>query len=100
MLFYAAMATPVLLLALALVLAIRSHGLARLWWAGCAATTAGGILLMAATLFYPPEEFDAAGNLIGEMPKAFAVALWLVTFGCATTLAGVIGLALRRLMRR
>ncbi|PWC33481.1 hypothetical protein [Azospirillum sp. TSO35-2] len=86
----AALSAAVLtLLATALVLAVRGRGFARVYWLGCAVLIVGGAALAAGTLYWPPEEFDDAGNLIGEMPPAFAAALMLFQSGVAAMLVGL-----------
>ena len=88
------------LLITALVLAVRSRGLARVWWVACALAIGAGSTLLLGVIFFPPEEYDEAGRLIGEMPKAFGPSLALAGLGMIATLAGLIIRGVRRVLRR
>ena len=44
-----------------------------------------GVCGVALTLAYPPELYDADGDLIGEMPPAFALFFFLTAVGAALT---------------
>ena len=76
--------------------AVRARGATRAWAIVCALMIGGGAALAIGCVFFPPEEYDEAGNLIGEMPKAFGAGLYLAALG---VLGVVAGLAARRLHR-
>lgn len=84
----------------ALVLSMRRRGLARLYWLLAAASIIVGTGLAAIAVFFPPEEYDAEGHLIGEMPKAFGAGLDLAVLGIVMALAGLAVLAILGLRRR
>jgi hypothetical protein len=86
-------ALPLLAVGLTIVagiVAARCRGWARLYWIGCAVAIGLGLTLTVALVVFPTEETDAAGNLIGEMPKAFGLALMMTLVGMMTTLLGLI----------
>ncbi len=84
----------------ALVLSMRRCGLARLYWRFVAASIAAGTGLAATAVFFPPEEYDAEGHLIGEMPKAFGAGFDLALLGIVMALAGLAVLVILGLRRR
>lgn len=86
------------LLVTALALAVRSRGLARAYWVGCVLLIGTGSILAAGALFFPPEEFDEAGNLIAEMPAGFGLSLLLAGLGMAAVLAGLVILWFRHIV--
>ena len=88
------------LLITALVLAVRSRGFARVGWVACALVIGAGATLLFGIIVFPPEEYDEAGQLIGEMPKAFGPSLALTGLGMIATLAGLIVRGVRRVLRR
>ena len=81
-------------------LALPRRGLARFYWSLAALFIAAGTGLAAIAVLFPPEEYDAQGRLIGEMPKAFGAGLHLGLLGVAMGLAGLVVLAILGLRRR
>ncbi len=80
--------------------AIRGRGVARLYWLACSVPALLGIAGLVLVMVFPPEHFDEAGRLIGEMPPEFALAFTLASWGLAGALAGFAGSGLARLYRR
>lgn len=81
---------------------MRAVGLTpgRLYRAACGVLVLIGIAGLAGSIAFPPERFDEAGRLIGEMPPAFGLAMAAVEIGLLGTLAGLVWSGLRRLYRR
>ena len=71
--------------------------MARLYWSVCGLLLAAGVGGMALIVLVPPEQLDAAGNVIGEMPPAFGAALGLAGLGLMGLLAGLALLGVMRL---
>lgn len=77
--------------------AVRRRGAGRVYWAACALLILAGSLGIAWVFVFPPERFDEDGQLIGEMPVEFAMALAILELGLLGSAGGVIVDALRRL---
>ena len=71
---------------------------ARLYWLGCSLLASLGVAGVGLVLIFPPEHFDAEGRLIGEMPPEFAVAWTLIELAAWAALAGLVGIAVGRLL--
>lgn len=84
----------------ALLSGLRARGRARAYWLGCCVMIAIGAAATASLLFFPLQEFDADGALIGEMPLAFGPSLLLLLSGVAATVIGLVILLLLRLIGR
>ena len=71
-----------------MILAIFVRWATRLYWGLCGVVMLIGLAGLVAVIEFPPEEFDAEGRLIGEMPPAFAVALAFIALGLSGALFG------------
>lgn len=92
--------TVLLALAGGLRATVRARGPGRLWWGGCTLLMAIGVAGVVVGVVAPPEEFDADGNLIAEMPKVFAVGLGMLTLGLCGLATGLVGRLARNVVRR
>jgi hypothetical protein len=89
---------PIMFIALAM--ARRSTGLEQWYWASCALLMLIGVACAVYVVAHPPEHFDEAGRLIGEMPPEFALACKVVVLGLAGAIAGISARVFLLLRRR
>lgn len=68
----------------------------RLYLSLCGLLLIGGLAGMVLTLTIPVETYDADGQLIGEMPPAFAVAFFMTVLGAVGGIAGCFVKAFRQ----
>lgn len=71
----------------------------RAYWVGCGVLAAAGVAGAAAVILVPVERLDAEGQLIGEMPPAFGVALFMAVLGLAGLVAGSVAAGVARWWR-
>ncbi len=78
----------------------RNHRWARMYWVACSVLMWTGVAGLIYFAVFPPEHFDEAGRVVGEIPPEFGFAGAIVTFAFCAALAGFVMKALMRVYRR
>jgi hypothetical protein len=77
----------------------HSNGPGKYYWTACGILIGGGMIGLVAVLVAPPQHFDEAGRLIGEMPPEFGLFFKLLQAGTAAAVLGFLALGAKRLVR-
>ncbi len=83
----------------ALYMLRHSWGLGRLYWLLCSFLLWGGLISFIGLMIWPPEHYDEAGQLIGEMPPELGAAGLMIQLGLLGTVMGFVLSATVRLGR-